>query len=79
MKINGLFQCGMLLLPVSFGQFGTSSVDLCSTLLLGLSKGGGGLLKIGVCEQVGSLKHHLLAQARVCVVSSPSSERNLGW
>lgn len=40
MKINGLFQCGMLLLPVSFGQFGTSSVDLCSTLLLGLSKGG---------------------------------------
>lgn len=40
---------------------------------------GGGLLKIGVCEQVGSLKHHLLAQARVCVVSSPSSERNLGW
>lgn len=41
MKINGLFQRGMLLLPVSLGQFGTSSVDLCSTLLLGLSKGGG--------------------------------------
>lgn len=40
MKRNSLFfQCGMLLQPLSFGQFGAFSEDLCSTPLLGLSKG----------------------------------------